>query len=261
MTTEVTDTQAQEEAPASSAPAVDKPDPFQRIWHGDSREKLLKVPAGTVDCIITDPPFGVDNKSNMATTVKGKEYARKIANDETPEKAIAVFKEVMNVLCPRTADDADMYVFTAHQVLKEWLHVADWLEEQHGFKKNALLIWDKQGPGMGDLEGWGMGYEHIIFLKKGRKPRFARRRTGIISVPQLRPSELIHPHEKPAALLQILMKHSMRERDFAVDPFGGSGSLPRAAGAIGRSALAIEYDKFNYDRAKQALNASAGGMF
>ena len=259
MTTDVAE--VEEDAPASSAADPERPEAFQKIWHGDSRQKLLKVPAGTVDCIITDPPFGVDNKSNMATTAEGKKYARKIANDESPEQAISVFMEVMNVLCPRTADDADMYVFTAHQVLEEWLGVARWLEKEHGFKKNALLIWDKQGPGMGDLAGWGMGYEHIIFLKKGRKPRYAKRRTGIISVPQVRPGDLIHPHEKPAQLLQILMKHSMRERDFAVDPFGGSGSLPRAAQGINRSALAVEYDLTNYELAKKALNAGAGGMF
>jgi DNA modification methylase len=106
-----------------------------------------------------------------------------------------------------------------------------------------------------------MGYEHILFLKKGRKPRYAKRRTGIISVPQVRPGDLIHPHEKPAALLQILMKHSTRKRDFCVDPFGGSGSLPRAAGEMGRSALAIEFDRKNYELAKAALDALAGGMF
>lgn len=246
---------------ASSEPEAGRPEPFQYIWHGDSREKLLKVPAGKVDCIITDPPFGVDNQSNSAVTPEGKLHARKIANDESPEIAISIFKQVMNVLCPKTTDDCDMYLFTAHQVLEEWLGVARWLESEHGFKKNALLVWEKDGPGMGDVEGWGMGHEIIIFLKKGRKPRYSKRRNGVIHIPQLRPEDLIHPHEKPTPLLELLIKSSTRKRDFIVDPFGGSGSLARAARRTERSALCIEESLFNYKKAKDKLDADSGGMF
>lgn len=251
----------EDDKPASPEADPEKPEAFQIIWHGDSRQKLLKVPVGTVDCIITDPPFGVDNQSHMAVTPEGKAYARKIANDETPEIAITTFKEVMDVLCPRTAEDCDMYVFTAHQVLEQWLGVARWLEANHGFRKNALLVWEKDGPGMGDTEGWGMGHEIVIFLKKGRKPRYAKRRNGVIYCPQLRPGKLIHPHEKPLPLLESYIKHSTRKRDFIVDPFGGSASVARAARRTGRSALCIEYDRENFELAKEKLDADEEGMF
>lgn len=258
----IINSEVEDKEQASDEAAPEKPAPFQLIWKGDSRQRLLTPKLdGQVDCIITDPPFGVDNKSNMAVTPDGKMHARKIANDETPEKAIQVFKEVMDVLCPKTAPDCDMYLFTAHQVLKEWLEVGEWLEDTHGFKKNALLVWEKDGPGMGDLEGWGMGHEIILFLKKGRKPRFAPRRSGVIHIPQLRPGTLIHPHEKPTALLEMFIKFSTRRRDFIVDPFGGSGSLPRAARRTGRSALAVEYDEVNYQKAKAKLDAEEEGLF
>lgn len=262
MTIEVTEPEATDEV-ASSEAAEGKPEPFQLIWKGDSRDKLgTPKLTGQVDCIITDPPFGVDNLSNMAVTPQGKQYARKIANDENPELAILTFKEVMNVLCPQTTADCDMYVFTAHQVLEQWLGVARWLEAEHGFKKNALLVWEKDGPGMGDVQaGWGMGHEIIIYLKKGRRPRYSPRRNGVIHIPQLRPGEIIHPHEKPTSLLEILIKSSTRKRDLIVDPFGGSGSLARAARRTGRSALCVEYDEVNWRRAKEKLDADDGGMF
>lgn len=257
VTTEVEDKER-----ASDDAAPEKPEPFQLIWHGDSRVRLATPKLkGQIDCIITDPPFGVDNKSNMAVTAKGKEYARKIANDETPEQAIKVFKEVMNVTLPNTAEDCDMYLFTAHQVLEEWLAVARWLQAEHGFKKNALLVWEKDGPGMGDVEGWGMGHEIVIFLKKGRKPRYGPRRNGVIHIPQIRPDDLIHPHEKPTALLELFLRFSTRRRDFVVDPFGGSGSLARAARNVGRSALCVEYDEMNYQLAKEKFEMQGEGMF
>lgn len=229
----------------------------QDVWHGDSRELCLKLKPNSVTAVITDPPFGVNNQSNMSKTVEGKANARKIANDESPEVAIKVFNEVMDALLPKTKDDADLYIFTAHQVLREWLDVADELG-RHGFSRTGLLVWEKDGPGMGNLDAWGMSHEFIIFLKKGKRARTDTRRSGVIHVPQVRPDRLIHPHEKPAALIELLLKHSTSQGDLAVDPFGGSGVLARAARNLGRSGLSIEYDKMNFDRAYAALHENQG---
>lgn len=225
----------------------------QQIWHGDSRELCARMPMNSVNCVITDPPFGVDNQSNMAKTDAGKKHARKIANDESPEVAIQVFNEVMDVLLPRTKVDADLYIFTAHQVLKEWLDVADKLS-RHGFTRSGVLVWAKDGPGMGDLASWGMSHEFILFLKKGRRERTDQRRSGVIHVPQLRPNQLIHPHEKPLPLLELFIKHSTSKGDVIVDPFSGSGSTVRAAKRLDRSGLGIEYDKYNYEVSYKALH-------
>jgi site-specific DNA-methyltransferase (adenine-specific) len=241
---------------------------FQQIWQGDSRERFMDEAvanklAGRVDCIITDPPFGVDNKSNMAVTAHGKEYTTKIANDETPEIAIETFKGVMDALCPLTVPECDMYVFTAWQVLDKWYDVARWLEARHGFKYNALLVWEKDGPGMGDLDGWGMGHEMILYLKKGRrKPsEGAQRRNGVLHVPQVRPGTNIHPHEKPTGLLEHFIKWSTNPGDLIVDPFGGSGSLALAARKTRRSALCVEYDQERYEKAFKRLNEVGHGLF
>lgn len=234
-----------------------------QIWHGDSVEKckVFQKKKG-VACIITDPPFGVDNQSNMAVTEEGKKYARKIANDESPEVAIKTFKSVMESLLPGTKDNCDMYVFTSYQVLSDWLVMTDDFLPQFGFKRKAVLVWEKDGPGMGDLENpWGMGVEFILYFQKGRRPKSSKRRNAVLHVPQLRPNQLIHPHEKPSPLLEALIKASTDEGDLIVDPFGGSGSLVRAAKVCGRSAVAIEYDEFNYNEALKALNEREEGLF
>lgn len=231
-----------------------------QIWLGDSRELCQRFKDGRVNCIVTDPPFGVDNQSNMATTEGGKLHARKIANDESPEQAMRVFNEVMDVLLPKTAANADLYIFTAYQVLKEWLQLADDLS-RHNFSRKAILVWEKDGPGMGDLDSWGQGHEFIIYLKKGRRERSDMRRSGVLHVPQVRPDKLIHPHEKPLTLLELLIKHSTDKGDFLVDPFGGSGSLVRAARRTDRSAVSIELDQMNYDLATKSLTEGDGGGF
>ena len=235
---------------------------FQQIWHGDSIELCQRFKPGSVDCIITDPPFGVDNQSNQSVTPEGKEYARKIANDESPEIAIATYKAVMDSLLPKTAEHCDMYVFTSHQVVKEWLIMLDDYMPTHGFERKSILFWEKDGPGMGDTNNpWGMGMEFIMFFQKGRRPKTGTRRNSVITMPQIRPDKLIHPHEKPLPLLELLIKQSTVKNDFIVDPFGGSASLVRAAERTGRSAVCIELDKKNYTLSKKKFDEGEGAGF
>lgn len=231
---------------------------IQDIWHGDSIELCAKL-KGNVNCVITDPPFGVDNLSNSSVTPDGQKWARKIANDESPQVAIDVFQQVMDVLLPKTVDNADLYIFTAHQVLKEWIEVADSLS-RHGFNRSAMLVWEKDGPGMGDLASWGMGFEVILFLKKGRRASTDKRRSGVLHVPQIPPGRLIHPHEKPVPLLELFIKHSTSRGDLIVDPFTGSGSTIRAAKLLGRSGLGMELNDKNFKLAYDALHTDAGGF-
>lgn len=231
---------------------------IHQIWNGDSRELCQRFKSGRVHSVVTDPPFGVDNQSNQAVTKHGKEYARKIANDESPEVAMQVFNEVMDVLLPKAAPQSDLYIFTAHQVLGEWLDLARALS-RHDFHRQAILVWEKDGPGMGNLESWGMGHEFILYLKRGNRPKNGPRRSGVIHVPQVRPNKLIHPHEKPTALLEMFIKFSTKEGEFLVDPFGGSGSLVRAARKVNRSAVAIEYDEKNFELATKKLNEEEDG--
>jgi adenine-specific DNA-methyltransferase len=233
---------------------------IHQIWHGDSRE--LSARFNWVDCIITDPPFGVNNQSNSAVTNQGKAMARKIANDETPEIAIQTFQGVMDVLLPKTKTDCDMYVFTSYQVLSEWLVMTDEYMPKHGFNRKAILTWEKDGPGQGDLNcPWGMGVEFILFFQKGRRTKTTKRRNTVLHSPQIRPEDLIHPHEKPGGLLEQLITASTVRGDFLVDPFGGSGSLVRAARNCGRNAVAIEYDEKNFHLANDALTSTGGGFF
>ena len=235
---------------------------FQQIWHGDSIELCKRFKPGRVDCIITDPPFGVNNQSNMAQTQAGKDYARKIANDESPEVAIATFQAVMQSLLPAMRENGDIYIFTSYQVLKEWLVMCDGFFSVHGFRRKAILWWEKDGPGMGDLEvPWGMGSEAILFYRRGSVSKRVKRRNSTLHVPQLRPDDLIHPHEKPLPLLELLIQASTDPGQFIVDPFGGSGSLARAARKCSRSAVCIEYDERNWRDASRALEQASDDLF
>ena len=228
----------------------------QQIWQGDSIELGARfAKKRLIKSVITDPPFGVDNQSNSAVTPEGRAMARKIANDSSPEVAMDVFSKVMKNLIPGMQDESDIYVFTSYQVLEEWLTFTRELFAPYGFVRKALLTWEKDGPGQGDLNSWGMGAEYALYYKRGNRVPKAKRRNCVLHFPQVRPGDLIHPHEKPEALLESLIEYSTDRGDLVVDPFGGSGSLARAARNTGRSCVCIELDKFNYDKATEKLES------
>lgn len=231
----------------------------QQIWHGESEKLALRFHAKRqIQSVITDPPFGVDNLSKSAATPDGKKYARKIANDESPAVAMRTFTEVMDAVIPGMKDESDIYVFTASQVLEEWLCFTRELFSPHGFTRKAILIWEKDTPGMGDLRTWGQGCEFILYYKRGDRDKTDKRRNAVLHIPQVRPTDLIHPHEKPLPLLELLIKHSTNQGDLVVDPFGGSCSLVRAAQRLGRSAVAIETDEHNYNLAMRKFTEGEG---
>lgn len=226
----------------------------QQIWHGPSEELAVRFHAKRmIKSVITDPPFGVDNQSNSAVTPDGKAMARKIANDENPEVAMQTFERVMRAVIPGMQDESDIYVFTSHQVLDEWLSFTQNLFAPHGFTRKAIGVWVKDGPGQGDLATWGMGVEFILYYKRGRREITVPRTNLVFHEPQVRPNKLIHPHEKPLGLLGKLIQASTDEGDLVVDPFGGSGSLARAARQTNRSGVSIELDEFNFKTSNKAL--------
>lgn len=234
----------------------------QLILLGDSIEVCAQFKEPRVSCVITDPPFGVDNQSNMAVTQSGKAHATKILNDETPEQAIATFKAVMSSLLPWTVADCDAYVFTAHQVVKEWLIMTDEFMPKFDFERKGILWWEKDGPGMGDLNcPFGQASEFILFFRKGNREKKTQRRNGTLHYSQVPPGKLIHPHEKPVDLLKALITASTEEGDWVVDPFGGSGSIARAAREANRNAICIEKDPPRWEAAKKKYDAQEESMF
>jgi DNA modification methylase len=240
---------------------------FHRLYNGRSEDIFASMPDGFVDLVLTDPPFGADNLSNMSTTDEGKSIARKIEGDGSFEEAEANFKSVMNVLLPKTKEHCDLYVFCNDMVLMEWLQLMrGWVEKEHEFYFKRTLIWrkgedqGKQTPGMGDKESWGSGVEFILYAKKGRKPRYGDRRGAVIDCPKLPSSKIIHPHEKPLRLLRTLIEFSTEEGDVIADPYGGSGSTLRASFESNRSCISAEYDKVNHLRAVEKFEKMRNGL-
>lgn len=251
------------------------------IYHGDSTKLIHKVIEDQkIDCIITDPPYGMKLRLKSATTPEGIKRNAEIDNDGDLETALAVFDKCMKRVKPFLADEAEVYVFTAWHVLDSWMEYLRTLEASHDLKLKMMLIWAKGYPGKGDLAAnWGCGHEIIFYLKKGRRPIPKRRsgilyfdgdidaaileaelwleslkeikagkrpelsETGIIPVNKIGARLNTHPTEKPVALIERLVEMSTDPGALIVDFFSGSGSTSVAAKNLGRRSIAFDTDE------------------
>lgn len=221
------------------------------IYLQDCRDGIDLIPDGSIDCIVTDPPYGVNFVSRSAVTAEGKQWVKPVANDEGLDGALGLFREVMEPLVTQKAKaDCDIYVFTRWDIVAEWMAAVDSLP---GVSYKMLLVWDKGSPGMGDIDAnWGCGHELILYAKKGRRD-VRYRRSGILSIERVMPVNAIHPTEKPVPLLEKLIDMSTDPGDLVVDPFSGSGSTSVAAMNLGRSSIAFEVDPDHHRRSTERL--------
>lgn len=203
-----------------------------KVIHGDCLEVMKDIPDKSIDCIITDPPYGIDYQSARRTD-KNK-WKPKIANDKTPytiwtDEAFRVLKDNTGLLC-FTRWDTEQY-------FREAL-------AKSGFICKQQIIWDKEVHGMGDLTGdFASQHENIIFAHKGRFTFKGKRPKSIFRSQRVSPGELEHPNEKPVDLMEKLCASITVTSDTVLDLFAGSGTTGIACRNLNRDFILIEKEK------------------
>lgn len=186
------------------------------------------------------PPAILHIGGGVADTIDWDEY----------DLSTLPFQEFMRVLKP----DRHMYIFSRWDVMDKLP------------KPQRLLIWDKMDCGMGDLQDWGIGYEVILMYKKGRRQINPPRVSDVISCFKVAnfhtqnntSKKMVHPTQKPVALLRVLVDKSSQVGELVLDPFMGSGSTIIAAIRSKRAFCGVEikptYFKIAEEGIQDALN-------
>lgn len=231
------------------------------LYHGSCQEWLTAgdlFEGRKIDCLLTDPPYGVDFQSTYGKSPEAREsYQQKIEDDESVEVAIKRFADMMNLVGPHLAETCELYVFSQWQVAPQWQAYLESLISMD-IRLMQLIIWEKGYPGIGDLKyNWGCGHEFIYYLKKGNRP-VPYRRSAILHVDKVRPGTNIHPTQKPTELLDILIEYSTVPGQLIFDPYAGSGSTLVAARDSGRDAIGIELKESYFNDASERLRE--GGL-
>ena len=192
----------------------------------DAVEWLRLWPEGSIDLVVTDPPYESLEKHRAIGTTTRLKHSKASSNDwfaifpnsRFPE----LFREVYRVLRAHR----HFYLYCD----PETAFVAKPIGEAAGFKFWKPIVWDKKRIGMG--YHYRSRYEFILFFEKGKRKVNDLGVSDIIECPRVFNG---YPAEKPVAVSEVLVRQSTQPGELVVDPFMGSGSAGVAAVRCGRS--------------------------
>lgn len=212
-----------------------------QIIHGDCIEELKKIPNESVDCIITDPPYGVLEKGKAIS----KAY-RKPTNLDCEWDMFENFEEFtkqwFDLSFSKLKNNSFMYVFWSQKKIKMGYEI---------FNPARMVFWRYNNLTLGGNGDFAYDYEPIFVIKKGN-PKLSPGKHSCdleFTKPQskFKKDRLIHPTQKPLALCEHLIKISTSEDALILDPFGGSGTTYVAALNMKRESIVIEKSEEYYN--------------
>lgn len=217
-----------------------------KLLNGDCLELMKSIPDGSIDLIVTDPPYrcisgGEAGKKNQPSGILTKNDGKIFEHNDID--AEEWFPEVYRVL----KNNGHCYVMTNLLNLAHFMTIA----QSVGFKVHNLLVWKKNNA---TPNKWYMkNCEFTLFLYKG-KAKFIHN-CGSKQVHEFKNiiGRKKHPTEKPVELMEFYIQNSSDEGDIVLDPFMGSGSTGVACVNTGRGFVGIELDKGYFYIARERI--------
>jgi len=211
------------------------------IWlmKGDCLERMKEIESGSVDMVLTDPPYGMDFQSNRR--VVNAKFA-KIANDKCLDWVDSFIEECHRVM----SDNSAIYFFSS------W-HNIDYFKMaiERKFKLKNMIVWVKNNHGSGDLKGgYAPQHEIVFYACKGRVLNRGKRIPDVIYADKIPSAKLVHPTEKNISMLEVFVNQHSDMSMTILDPFMGSGTTGVAARNLGRKFIGIEMDDHYFEVAK-----------
>lgn len=205
------------------------------LRQGDCLEEMKDIPDGSVDLVLTDPPYSFPTNQFRP---EARISQRTFGDFSTYQHFFTSFlEEVMRVL----KKEGDIYVFC-----DEVFYAVLFPLFYSRFYSTKMLIWNKERIGMGGL--WRRQYEVIIHARM--LP--ASKKSGDGDILNCKPvREKLHQSQKPVELVERIIKKS--EARIVLDPFMGSGTTGVACKNTGRNFIGIELDEAYFEVAKERI--------
>jgi DNA modification methylase len=194
------------------------------LYLGDCLEILPTLQP--VDCVLTDPPYGMAFQSNYRTIAH-----ERIANDDSA----ALFEWACRIPVRHSR-----YVFCRWDGIK----VAP--------MPKSCVTWVKNNWSMGDLEHEHARQTEVALFWPGEDHRFPDKRPTDVVMAQRTGNEY-HPTEKPVHLMEQFVKWTIGT---IYDPFMGSGTTGVACVNLGRKFIGVEIEEKYFNIAVERIKAA-----
>ena len=210
-----------------------------QIFNDDCLNLIKQLPNNSIDVCLTDPPYGIDFQSNAR-----KNKLKKILNDEEP------FTDWIKPLYSKLKEGGRLICFYRWDVQDAFLNEI----RDSGFIIKSQLVWNKNQPGMGDLEGeFAPSHELMIYATKGRYTFKNKRPKTVFNCSRVSNNQ-IHPNEKPLKLIVDLLQSISEPNEIVLEPFVGSGVTVEACIKTNRICVGTELDEDYFKLAKRRVD-------
>ncbi len=219
-----------------------------KIFLQDNRQVIKKIPASSVDLILTDPPYNISQYSSGNIFLPNRapinnDIAEWDKIEITPEEYV---QEFIRILKPT----GNIFIFTSYNSIGKWHSVFD-----HKFDTTQYMVWHKTNPTPSIFKNSFLKSCELIicFWNKGHTWNFTsqERMHNFIETPICSQPERLknpkHPAQKPVKLLEHIIRIASNKGDLVFDPFMGVASTGVAALKTGRRFYGCEIIKDYYD--------------
>jgi len=213
------------------------------LMQGDCLEVMKQIPDGSVDMVLTDPPYGMSLKPQRKDA---KFHGKEIENDNNLDWVDSFF----DLIYSKLQEQSVAFVFCNHFCIAEFITAA----KSSGFEVKNHLVWNKRHFGMGN--NWRPVHESILVLTKGKFKTKSNSLKTIIDFKKVHHSKAVHPTEKPVDLIEHLISETDIKAEVILDPFMGAGSTGVAVKNLNRSFIGIELDDHYFNVAKERINGA-----
>jgi DNA modification methylase len=209
------------------------------LYCADCLQVLPQLEAGSVDAVVTDPPYGVGLGEVVNGQAIEKNQQRYTAFSDTPEY-------INDVVVPA--------IRLALEVGKRGI-VTPGNRNAFRYPEPADIgVWyNPAGAGRGK---WGFILAHLIFYY-GADPKAGKNAIASSvwahndSVADIK--NIVHPCPKPLKFTRWLVQKASSVNDIILDPFMGSGTTGVACMQTGRKFIGIEIDEGYYQIAEKRI--------
>src|SRR4051812_36242315 len=176
----------------------------------DAVEWLRRLPAESIDALITDPAYESLEKHRAIGTTTRLKHSKASSNDWFKIFPNERFDELFEAAYHALAKNSHLYLFCD----AETMFVAKPAGERAGFKFWKPLVWDKKKIGMG--YHYRARYEFVLFFEKGKRKLNDLGVSDIIEAPRVYNG---YPTEKPVSVSEVLVSQSSMPGEVVADPF------------------------------------------
>ncbi|QKE22494.1 site-specific DNA-methyltransferase [Citrobacter sp. TSA-1] len=229
------------------------------LYCGNALEILPFITPGSIDALITDPPY-----SSGATHKSGRTAGDAINKYLNEENRRFEGFDGENMDAHSWAFWCSLWMSYTHKALKPGsysLVFTDWRQlpaatsvfQASGFTWRGIVAWNKGRGSRTPHTGYFRHQcEYIVWGSKGKLDKSPNGPfDGCMTFPVI-PSQKQHPTGKPEELMSELVK-AVNCDDLILDPFMGSGTTGVAALKAGRRFIGIESSEHYFEVAAQRI--------